>query len=587
MAASIRTGLLVLLAFSATLLADVVKLRDGREFEGKIVEQNDQEIKLKTPMGALTLKRADILSIEAKMSTVEIMEERLRALRPTDPAKYLEAGKWCLEEAKQEGVGLRLIALAMALDPQYFSEGNLYIGDFYVNTKHDRKKAAICYQRALASDPTNPTAKERYDSVKDATTAVGSAADQKLLDGLRQLMAGAVEQAGDLLESGQSSTLSEGCAQILGCTISDLVDYCNSKTDCKTCSGAGEMECPMCKGKCEIECSVCGGSGHLTRSSVKRKDVHLCETCDGWGATLCTTCKATRIIDPDERNKIPFSAPVVVGEQSPTDRPRHHFTGGKTPCRACHGKKARNVAAPDMSKVSECAQFLERQVKGMLTLWEQSLTRMARVGGPGQVEGAKDLLDHPVWWNGDFVTLEKRRTLDPEFAKGSGVGVSNAEAIRKGAMALLPEGAGSDQFEAKVRKTLGLGTSGVAGAKQVFYTDFAGRGTGGTPKAGEPNVEVLEGGKRLKPTLMEIADQVSARRIDMEGIDGNGLRLDGTIDPGATAGDVKVRIYYTVVDSKESVTPTAERDVTQTRLIVKVALVDVIDGGGKVLSTTK
>ncbi len=242
---------------------------------------------------------------------------------------------------------------------------------------------------------------------------------------------------------------------------------------------------------------------------------------------------------------------------------------------------------PDAQKLSECAQFLERQVKGMLTLWEQSLTRMPRVGGPGQVEGAKALLDNPVWWSGEFVTLEKRRNLDPEFAKGSGGAVANAEAIRKGALALLAEGAAPDQFEAKVRKTLGLGTTGGAGARQVFYTDFAGRGTAGTPKAGEPDVEVSEGGKLLKPSLLEVADQVSARRIEMDGADGTGLKLDGTLDPGATGSDVKVRIYYTVVDSKESVTPSADRDVTLTKLIVKVALVDVLDGSGKVLSTTK
>lgn len=587
MAASMRTGLLVLLAIGTALLADVVKLRDGREFEGKIVEQNDLEIKLKTPMGALTLKRADILEIIAKKSTVELMDERLLLLRPSEPAKYIEAGKWCIEEAKQEGIGLRLVNLAMALDPQYFAEGNLYIGDYYLNKKNDRKKAALCYQRALSADPTNPGAKERYDKVKDAMTATGSAADMKLLDGLRQILAGSVEQAQDLLESGQSSTLRDGCEQILGCTISDLIDFCSSKTDCKTCRGAGTMPCPICKGAGELECTVCGGSGHLTRQSVGRKDVHFCDTCQGWGATPCTNCKATRVIDASTPQSPNSGSPQLMGEASPTSRPRHHAQGATVPCRACHGKKARNVPPPDPAKVSECTQFLERQVKGTLTLWEQSLTRMARVGGPGQVEGAKDLLDHPVWWSGDFVTLEKRRNLDPEFAKGSGGAVSNAEAIRKGAMALLPEGAAPDQFEAKVRKTLGLGSASGPGARQVFYTDFAGRATGGTPKAGEPDVEVSEGGRRLKPSLLEVTDPVSARRMELDGSEGNGLKLEGTVDPGATGGDVKVRIYYTVVDSKESVTPSADRDVTLTRLIVKVALVDVLDGSGKVLSTTK
>ena len=593
MTGTIRTCLrvaAVLLAVSPAW-ADIIKLKDGREYEGKIVEQNDKELKIKTPLGAMTFKREDVVEIVEKKSLVDLMDERLLALNPAEPIKYLEAGKWCVEEAKQEGVGLHLVNLAMALDPRLYGEGQAYLGDYYYGKKNDRRKAARCYQCALLSDPTNPEYTERYEKVKDTVQDTGSASDQKLIDGLRAAMSGNFEQAQDGLESGRNSVMRLRAEEILGGPLQDVIDYCISKTGCKACKGTRVTTCTICKGDGQRDCDTCGGKGYLVRKGVAAEVARLCDGCAGWGTTLCASCKAERVIEPttspDGRSTI--MSPQLAGTQArSTNRPRYTVKGGTTTCRVCSGRTGRDVPAPDQWKLQEACNSLDRQLRGQLTLWEMSLTRMPRVGGPGQIENARDLLARPVWWNGDFAAIETRRKADPNYGKGGAAGVADAAMARKGARAIAPGAEGPAQFELTIRRTLGLGGAAAAGQKQVYYTDFKPRAAGAGAPAGVPNVEVNDGGRRLNACLVEIAEEFSARRIELDDGMGSGLPLAEALQSGAwgTSGAV-VRVFYTVVDSKESVTPGKDRDTVVTRLVVKVTLIDVIDAGGQVLQTTR
>ncbi len=583
-------GLAVLLLLSAPLWADILKLKDGRDYEGKIIEQNEKEVKIKTPMGAMTFKREDILEIIAQKSLVDLMDERLLALNPSAPPQYLEAGKWCLEEAKQEGVGLRLINLAMALDPKLYADGQLYLGDYYYGKKNDRRKAAQCYQSALLADPTNPGCHERWEKVKDTAQDSGSACDQKLVDGLRAAMAGSYDQAQAGLESGRNSVLRLRAEEILGESIQDIIDYCVSKSGCQGCKGSHIVNCTICKGTGQRDCQGgCGGKGYLVRKSVNAETARFCDECDGWGMVLCPSCKAERVVEVTTDGRTSYSSPQLAGTNAPsTRRPRYTVKGGTVPCRACAGKGSKQVAPPDVYKLQEACSSLDRQLRGQLTLWEQSLTRMPRVGGPGQIENARELLASPVWWNGGFVAIDTRRKADPNFGKGGGAVVADAAMARKGARALAPGTDGPAQFELTIRKTLGLGGAAAAGQKQVYYTDFTPIASGASVPKGVPNAEVADGGRRLNACLVEIAEEFSARRIELDAGSGMGVQLAEALQTTTwgTSGAV-VRVFYTVVDSKESVTPGKDRDTVVTKLVVKVTLVDVLDAGGQVLQTTR
>ncbi len=581
----LSTLLLLLCVLSAR--ADILKLKDGRTFEGKIIEQDDAQLKFKTMHGSLTFKKDEILEIVEKKSAEDVMNERLLDLNPAQPAAYLDAGKWVIDEVKHEGIGLRLISLAMALDPKLFAEGQLTMGDYYYGTKNDRKKAASCYQKALLADPSNPACKERWDKVKDILKDTGSACDQKLADGLRNVLAAAFEQAQEDLESGRNSVLRPRAEEVLGGSIQDVIDYCVSKTGCKACRGTKVITCRSCKGKMEGECARCAGKGYSVIQSVNRKTYKLCSECKGWGQSLCLSCDAKRVIKFIRVGDREYGEPTVGSDA--VYIPTYTLQGGTEPCRVCHGKGGRDAAPPNMQRLQQASAAIDRQLKGQLTLWEMSLTRMPRVGGPGQVDNASELLAQPVWWNGAFVAIETRRKADPNFGKSGGGGaVADAALARKGAQALVPGNDAPARFELTVRKTLGLGTTATAGAKQVFYTDFAPVPAGGSPSGGGPSVEVSDGGRRLSPRLVEIAEEFSARRIELDMGDGQGLSLaEGLSSASWGASGAVVRVYYAVVNSTDSVTPGKDKDTVVTRLAVKTLLVDVLDAEGKVVQTTK
>ena len=75
------------------LLADEIELKTGGRLEGKIVSENDEEVKLRTSGGAVvTVKRSEIERIEYKETPEEEIERRLAALDPDDAAGRIALG---------------------------------------------------------------------------------------------------------------------------------------------------------------------------------------------------------------------------------------------------------------------------------------------------------------------------------------------------------------------------------------------------------------------------------------------------------------------------------------------------------------
>lgn len=578
----------VLAVLLSTLLlppadADKITLKDGRVIDGKIIKQDADSIKVQMPRAAITIARADIVDIKAEKSPVEIAEEKLLTLAPDQAAKYLDAGRWFIDEQKMDEIGLRLVNLAMVLDGEHnYVPGQLYLGDYW-KKKRDPQKAAQCYMRAMQSDPNNPTCKARFNDVKSSVQDVRVASEQGITTGLDYLKAGDYEHAAQALTNGLSSPLRARCEEILGVPVKDLIAFAESKLICKGCNGAKQVTCDICKGTGALDCVACAGQGSRKVTSLNSVKYQKCTNCDGWGNILCERCKATRSVTANSVPSTPSASSWV--------KPASTIKGGKIQCRVCKGKDPKPAAAPPMDRVERCAMFLQRKSTGKLTLLEQAETRLVRVGAAGQVEEAEALRAAPVYWGGKWVSVEERRAADPTFKYQEAATADDIAERRKGALAFGPEGAAPEAFQEKIRQTFGAGSTASAGSRPIYFTDFAFKTPDGDQVGSGPFTEIEAGANRLRPCLVQVGQKFSTYRVTLDGPDGPGLPLESKVELAMMAGTpgTSARIYYQVVDARETTvpSPTGDRDLSATRLTTRLVLVDFLDAAGKVIKSSK
>lgn len=107
------------LLLAAATCADVVVLADGRRIEGVIVSADEKEVVLDSGLGRLTFKRADVVDLVYKKTRRQIYDEKLEAAESA--GDWFALGEWCLENKM-------------------------------------RKKAPVCFERALELDPGHEAA---------------------------------------------------------------------------------------------------------------------------------------------------------------------------------------------------------------------------------------------------------------------------------------------------------------------------------------------------------------------------------------------------------------------------------------------
>ena len=67
--------LLVLFVTLASVVnADTIRTKDGKEFEGRITEQTDKYVRLRTGYGDLTIPRSEIESIKMSASRIHLKD---------------------------------------------------------------------------------------------------------------------------------------------------------------------------------------------------------------------------------------------------------------------------------------------------------------------------------------------------------------------------------------------------------------------------------------------------------------------------------------------------------------------------------
>jgi len=95
-------AVVVALCLSAeAALADVVRLKNGKQFEGT-VEERDGQVIIWLARGSVTVHKADVESIEKSPSPLEAYDEKAKAVKPEDVAGHLKLAKGLAVRMKKE-----------------------------------------------------------------------------------------------------------------------------------------------------------------------------------------------------------------------------------------------------------------------------------------------------------------------------------------------------------------------------------------------------------------------------------------------------------------------------------------------------
>jgi tetratricopeptide (TPR) repeat protein len=117
---SLRWALTVVLLFviSAAAVADIIYLNTGGIIKGEILEEDDDEIVVKTKFGEIPINRDDIDFIESGTDE-EILQQRLKKLKKDDSDALVELGGWAqtvgLKKEAQE-----LFKKAIEIEPNHY-----------------------------------------------------------------------------------------------------------------------------------------------------------------------------------------------------------------------------------------------------------------------------------------------------------------------------------------------------------------------------------------------------------------------------------------------------------------------------------
>lgn len=298
-----RTGVLLravlLFACAGAAFADRIVLKDGRTYEGEVLEETADRIRIKTAKATLTFGRDQVESIERGESPSVARTKRLEALDPAQPAGYLEMARWLAAapaDLQDEPILRRVCSAAAFLEPSQAAEAQYLLGQVLLSK--DRKQAAAeAFSRALAGDPKHARAKEQLEAlvpVIQDSCRQGLEKLQKALSAARDARYG---DAIPLLREAAHVYYSGKCRDFTGMSLTQLADDFQKRVPCLACKGAKLKPCPTCNGAGVLSCTRCAGKG--VRKTPQEKPTfaqEICTVCFHTGTLLCGDCDAERFL---------------------------------------------------------------------------------------------------------------------------------------------------------------------------------------------------------------------------------------------------------------------------------------------------
>ncbi|KAF0247128.1 MAG: hypothetical protein FD180_67 [Planctomycetota bacterium] len=298
-------------------------MTDGRVYEGRVLAENDKEVKIRTAKTTLTVPRNLVARIDLGASLLDDRDKKLEALETSRPGEYLDAAEWMLGSGSavwDPEMFRRLCAIPVALDANAAFRANLILGRGW--DSHGRPDdAAEAWLRAAAADPVNSDARKLAKGAKATREAAARRSIEALRDGLNRAGNGDIEGAIPLIRSAKGGPGAEVAEKALGRTLESLMQNLQRRIACKSCDGGGQIACPLCKGTGTLDCSECGGDGLRTgfRVGIDEQgfEALVCRACYGVGDVLCPNCKAERDLmfvtgtKENEEKKREKTGPVV------------------------------------------------------------------------------------------------------------------------------------------------------------------------------------------------------------------------------------------------------------------------------------
>ncbi|MEK7468098.1 MAG: hypothetical protein AAB074_11845 [Planctomycetota bacterium] len=291
------------LALAAVSFADKVVLKDGRTYEGVVLDDNDTSVKIKTAKATLTFQKDQVASVERQAGgALQEREQKLAALDPAKPADYLALANWLTGKGK-DAYDLptlrRLCAIASKLDTNLAFDAQMLLGKT-VEPLGMRREAALCYARAKFAKPGNPEARIRLDDMRQGLVDEARKEMEQLSAALDLVMQDRFEEALPKLQKAGTLAKSEDAPAVMGMSVDDLARDIARRVMCKNCAGTAEAKCPACDGAAMLKCGVCGGTGSKKGFAAGKGESGFCDsvcrTCYGLGDLLCVKCKAERDI---------------------------------------------------------------------------------------------------------------------------------------------------------------------------------------------------------------------------------------------------------------------------------------------------
>ncbi len=390
----------IVLACSLQAFADKVTLKDGKVYEGVVIEQTDLVVKIRTAKAVFTLPMDRVASVEKSESLLAERDKRYAALDAATGEAYLEAARWISGPGREyydEPMFRRLCEIATFLDPRQGYDAQSLLAAHFVELK-DSRAAALAWKRALLARPGDPDALRALEPLALDLTRAARDNVREFSTVLDLIMCDLLEEAAPRLLKVDSRSLPDHTLKPLGMSFEKFHADIVSRVPCKSCRGARKLICPDCDGKGELFCKKCVGRGRkpewLERADA---DEHFadaaCPACYGVGTTSCVKCASQRPISIQfkvvgSQAKQPVQVTPVPGKDKEALEtvislktfkskdgalvsalvPCKPSSGGEIICPTCQGALfAPPMTAIDKAGIKECMADLKDYAEGRKT----------------------------------------------------------------------------------------------------------------------------------------------------------------------------------------------------------------------------
>jgi hypothetical protein len=301
---------LLLLLFCLPLGGDIIHLKGGRNFEGQVVEESDDQVRLRIQEGIfLTVKREQIEKIDKRKTPFELCQEKLAEAKT---AKNFETVLKYFQDEKLRSQKLfskikeGLVSARKKEHPKTFCRRCNAWGEI---------DCSVCGGKGYKEEPCN-LCDEKGMVLCSKCEGSGKVTCYECA-GRKEVSVICGRCAGRGYVRCYSCR-GDGWVTCARCDGEGTLRCFTCRGDgffrCKNCRGRGkiterervrvwdeeegwtwvwrdvERTCPTCGGVGELACPVCGGSGYLRCGRCHGSGGWLCEICRGGGRLRCESC---------------------------------------------------------------------------------------------------------------------------------------------------------------------------------------------------------------------------------------------------------------------------------------------------------